>query len=378
MRVALSVSVVQRGKSGVATYVFGLLQGFAKMDSPPEVHLFGLEEDRELFDAWSEFCEWHPIAEVYRPAVRNILWHQVIFPGLLKKLSPDLLHIPSYRRILAVCPCPQMVTIHDMPFHLGNKYDPMRMFYGRVVVPQLALRADRILTVSYATASDVERFCEINRNNIQVVWNGIRHDLFVPPAKSQSRLMETKLGVTAPYFIYLARLEHPAKNHVRLIEAFEIFTQNNQDREYHLVFGGADWHGAEVIHERVSRSPLQKNIHSLGFVAQDELPLWYGQAEALVYPSLFEGFGLPPIEAMATGCPVVSSDRGSLKEVIGDAALVVDPYDLNGMAAALTEVSQWETDRREKIISEGILHAAQFSWERCALQTVSLYQNLNG
>ncbi len=136
-----------------------------------------------------------------------------------------------------------------------------------------------------------------------------------------------RLGQRHPYFIYLARLEHPGKNHVRLIQAFEQFCARNPGLTHELLLGGADWHGAEVIHQRVAASALKGRIREIGFVPKTDLPHWYAGATAMVYPSLFEGFGLPPIEAMACGCPVISSAAGSLGEVVGDAARIIDPLE---------------------------------------------------
>ncbi len=164
------------------------------------------------------------------------------------------------------------------------------------------------------------------------------------PAAEVSAGLE-RLGQTLPYFIYLARLEHPGKNHVRLIEAFESFCAQHPSSPHELLLGGADWHGAEVIHERIAASPCRGRIRALGFVGNDDLPLWYAGAAAMVYPSLFEGFGLPPIEAMASGCPVISSVCGSLGEVVGDAARVVDPLSPADMAEALAELAH---DRRRR------------------------------
>jgi len=178
---------------------------------------------------------------------------------------------------------------------------------------------------------------------------------------------------TRPYFLYLARLEHPAKNHVRLIEAFERFAAAHPGRGEDLIFGGADWHGAEVIHQRIGASRCGDRIRSLGFVGKSDLQALYGGATAMIYPSLFEGFGLPPIEAMACGCPVISSPRGSLREVVGDAAYLIDPEDVGDMAAGLAAAPTTPQDR-ETWRRRGIGHAGKFHWENAARQVVETYR----
>ena len=374
IRVALSTSVVQRGKSGVASYLFGLLDGLREIAAPIELTLLGFEEDEALFSKWLDWCRWEPVAEKWRPAVRNIFWHHTALPGVLKKLRTEVLHIPSYRRIVWRAPVPQVVTVHDCAaFAVSGKYDAARMFYGRHVVSRLARQADQLMAVSHSTATDMERFFKVRAADVKVVWNGIDHRAFFPrPAAEVRRTLADKLEQTRPYFLYLARLEHPGKNHVRLIAAFEKFAAANPDRTEELVFGGADWHGAEAIHARIAASPLRQRIRNLGFVAKEDLPVWYGGATARVYPSLFEGFGLPPVEAMACGCPVVSSPRGSLHEVVGDAARLIDPEDIADMAVALGEMSGSEAVRaawRER----GLERAAQFHWARAATATVESY-----
>lgn len=372
IRVALSTSVVQRGKSGVASYVFGLLDGLRAIDAPVELTLLGLEEDRPLFARWLDWCAWDTVPETWRPAVRNIAWHQTRLRGVLRRVRADVLHIPSYRRIVWRPPVPQVVTIHDCAaFAVRKKYDVARTFYGRRVVAPLARAADEIMTVSRATAVDVERYFQIPARRLKVVWNGIDHTSFRPLGFTDARRMVAeRFQQSAPFFLYLARLEHPGKNHVRLIEAFERYAAENPGRDEHLVFGGADWHGAEAIHERVRTSPLRERIRSLGFVAKDDLPWWYGAATAMIYPSLFEGFGLPPVEAMACGTPVISSTHGALGEVVGDAARLIDPESIADMAVAMKEISTADRDAWSR---KGIAHATQFRWEHTARAVVESY-----
>ena len=374
LRVALSVSVVQRGKSGVASYVFGLLDGLRAIGAPIELTLLGLAEDRPLFEPWLDRCEWEPVDEKWRPAARNIAWHQTLLRPVLRRLRADVLHIPSYRRIVWRPPVPQVVTIHDCAaFAVRGKYDFARMFYGRQVVTRLARQADGLMTVSHATALDVERHFAIAPHCISIVWNGIDHASFHPrPAEETRAFAERKLGAAAaPYFLYLARLEHPGKNHVRLIEAFERFAAENPARAEQLIFGGADWHGAEVIHARIAASPLRARIRNLGFVGKSDLPLWYSGATAMIYPSLFEGFGLPPVEAMACGTPVISSTRGSLGEVVGDAARLIDPEDPADMAAAMAGITP---ATRAEWSGRGIARAGKFRWETAARAVVRSYE----
>lgn len=373
IRVALSTTVAQRGRSGVASYLFGLLDGFAAIDAPVKIILLGLEDDHGLFTRWMDRCEWVAVDESHRGAVRNILWHQTALRGVLRHTHADVLHIPSYRRIVWRSPVPQLVTIHDCAaFAVKGKYDVARMFYGQQVARRLARGADAITTVSQATAADVERHFGIPQSQQTVIWNGIDQGRFYPRPAADIAAFRTRVAQPAPYFLYLARLEHPAKNHVRLIEAFEQFATAHPDRGDHLLFGGADWHGADEIHARIAASPCRERIRCLGFVDDVDLPLWYAGATAMVYPSLFEGFGLPPVEAMACDCPVIASPRGSLAEVVGDGGRLIDPESPADIATALGELT--DPDQQTQWRAAGRARAALFDWRESARQLTQLYQ----
>jgi len=160
MNIAISTSVIQRGKTGVAQYVFALIKAMLAHAGAHEFSLLVLEEDLPLFAFAAGGMKLVTIPEKFRPAARNVLWHQTSLPGWLKSEGIDVLHIPSYRRMLRRAPCATVATIHDLaPFHVSGKYDPARMFYGRVVVRQLARRQDEIIAISGNTARDIERFC---------------------------------------------------------------------------------------------------------------------------------------------------------------------------------------------------------------------------
>jgi glycosyltransferase involved in cell wall biosynthesis len=373
MRVALSVSVIQRGRSGVATYVFGLLEGLRRINADIDLTIIGLADDRLFFEKWLDRFHWVPVPEKFRPAVRNVLWHQTSLRGMLRREKIDVLHIPSYRRIVARPPCPQVVTIHDLAaFAVRGKYDLARMLYGRHAVRWLARQAEVVSAVSHATAADVERYFGLPQSEVPVIWNGIDHDFFKPFPPADVRAALERLGQRKPYFIYLARLEHPGKNHVRLIGAFERFCEAAPDQPHELVFGGADWSGAEAIHRRIAESPCRDRIRSLGFVDKNDLPFWYAGAAAMVYPSLFEGFGLPPVEAMACGCPVLCSDRGSLGEVVGAAAQIIDPDSVELMADALLQ-TVLQPEITAGLRAAGLERAGEFRWEKAAEAVCRLY-----
>lgn len=375
MRIGISTSVIQRGKTGIAQYLFALLRSFESHCDQHEFVLFVFEEDQSFFESQKQCMTLDIVPEKYRPAIRNILWHQTVAPRRARELKLDALLVPSYRRQIWKAPCAKVSVIHDLaPFHVRGKYDLARMFYGRVVVRWITHRQEQVIAVSQNTADDIQRFFGLEESRINVVWNGIDQKRFCLPESRESvgSSIRDKYQLDQPFALYVARLEHPGKNHVRLIEAFSKFKKQTGSNRL-LVFGGSDWSGAEHIHAAIKASPFAKDIRPLGFVPDEDLPGLYQTADMFLYPSLFEGFGFPPIEAMACGTPVICSDKGSLKEVVGDAARIIDPSSIASMETALMEFDQSEEIRRDHR-KRGLQRSRLFSWDKTAKSTLEVIQ----
>ena len=373
MRIGISTSVIQRGRSGVGQYVLALTRALLSCADQHEFTLYVLEEDRALFDFARDRMRLETVPERHRPATRNIAWHHRELPALVREHGLHVLHVPSYRRMLWPRPCALVATIHDLaPFRVPKKYDLLRMIYGRVVVRQLAHRQDHIIAVSRDTARDIARYFRVPSSRVSVIHNGLDHARFTPAGRADaSALLAQRHGLHPPFFLYVARLEHPAKNHARLIAAFNRF-KTERPSPWQLVLCGSDWHGAEIVHDLARRSPYAQDIRLLGFVPDRDLPTWYRAATVMVYPSLFEGFGLPPLEAMACGCPVLASSIGAVSEVCGDAAAKADPLDVADLTRQLSRLAHDEA-LREQLRHAGLARAREFDWRRTATATLNVY-----
>ncbi len=375
MKAGLTATVVQGGRSGVAQYVFSLIRELVKIDDV-DLTVYALEDELPLFEFAKDDCRIVSVSRKAASPVQNIIWHQFELPKLAAAHGLDVIHVPSYRRLVRSASVPTVGTIHDLaPFHVSGKYDMARMFYGRVVVKRLARMQKELIAVSHFTAQDIERFFGIPAAEVTVIHNGIDHHRFKQGAVESSRewMAETH-GVDAPFFLYVSRLEHPGKNHVRLIEAFDLFKRETGG-DWQLVLGGGDWHGSEAIHEAAERSEFSADIRFLGFVPDEDLGEIYRASRCMVYPSLFEGFGLPPVEAMACGTPVISSTRGALEEVVADAALTVDPEDVEDMAKALVRVATDEAFVAD-LTRRGLENADRFHWEKTAAEVAEVYRRV--
>lgn len=374
VRIALSTSVIQRGRSGVGQYVLSLVRALLPVAAGHEFTLFVLEEDLPLFSFAAGSMRLVPVSERHRPPLRDIFWHQAQLPRLALRHGIEVLHVPSYRRMLWPRPCALVATIHDLaPFHVAEKYDRARMFYGRVVARRLARRQDEIVAVSRVTARDVGSLFGIPAERLTVIPNGLDHGRFHPGASAPARAAVcVPRGITGPFFLYVARLEHPGKNHARLIDAFNRF-KSATGLPWRLVLAGGDWHGAATIRELVRASPFACDIILPGFVAPSDLPDWYRAADVFVFPSLYEGFGLPPVEAMACACPVLSSASGALEETVGGAAGHLEPLDAEQIQAQMTRAA---TDRgwRGDLQARGLARAREFDWGSTAQATLGVYE----
>ena len=375
MKVLLSAGMIQGGRSGVGRYVIAL--GEALVREQPSVDLFvaGLDADRALFP-WLRDDRWIPIPARMSGGATNLLWHQVSLNKVVKRLKIDLVHIPSYRRMMWSCAVPQVATIHDCaPFILREKYDHLRGFFGRVIVPMIARRVQRVIAVSETTGKDVVRWMKVPAAKVTVVPNGIDHLMFRPPAAEAFAEFRQRKNLTQPFFLYVARLEHPAKNHLRLIRAFESLARSGAFSG-HLILPGAPWHGSEVVEQAVANSPFRDRIRLEGFVDNADLPLWYAAAEALVFPSLMEGFGLPLLEAQACGTRIACADSTSLPEVAGPAGILFNGLDESSIAAAMARLATMDDDERRQRESEGIQWAGGFTWSAHAAAATKIYQDV--
>jgi glycosyltransferase involved in cell wall biosynthesis len=304
-----------------------------------------------------------------RPVVR-IFWEQVVQPFALQKERVDLLHALAFVTPL-LSPCPSVVTIYDLSFLLyPGSFKRSKRFYLSLFTRLSARRARRIIAISESTKRDVVRLLGVPHEKVEVVYCGIG-EAFRPLAENQVAAFRSERGLPEHFILFVGTIE-PRKNVTRLIEAFA-HLQTCTLANLKLVIGGAKGWFYEDVFARVEELGLEGQVMFPGYIPVSELPLWYNAAELFVYPSLYEGFGLPPLEAMACGTPVVASNTSSLPEVVGGAGLTVDPLDVEGLAEAMRRVLSDEALRWE-MRERGLQRARGFSWTRTARETVQVYR----
>jgi glycosyltransferase involved in cell wall biosynthesis len=233
-----------------------------------------------------------------------------------------------------------------------------------------AARADRIIAISEATRQDIIRHLRVPADRVERIYCGVE-SRFQPVENGQLRDFREQRGLERGFILYLATIE-PRKNLIRLIDAYaELRRRGATDRPLVLA-GGPGW-GVESIVRHVHEAGVEDSVRFVGFVPEPEMPLWYNAADLFVYPSEYEGFGLPALEALACGTPVVASNRSSLPEVVGDAGVLVDPTDTGAMADAMQRVLEDER-LQSRLSAAGPEQARPFTWRRMAEETLAVYR----
>ena len=371
MRVGFTTSGCDGGRSGIGQYATHLLKHLRRLSSEIELDVLHIAHEHSAFELAHH--EGPPLPRWLRQPVLNVAWHQLGLPRWSRRRRHDVLFLPAAnRRVPLWSPCPTVGTVHDLSsLHVPGKYDPARTFYITRVLPRLLRGLTRVITVSDSTKRDLVEFARVPEERISVIPLGVDTSVFFPrdPAVCGRRLHRL-YGIRSPYLLYISRIEHPGKNHVRLIEVFERLKATT-GIPHQLVLVGGDCERADEVHALARRSSAAADILFTGFVPNAAIPDLYGGAEMFVFPSLYEGFGLPILEAMACGTPVACAGVSSLPEVAGDAALLFDPHDSANMADIITYILT-DQSARETCIARGLSRARNFSWSDTAARTLEV------
>jgi glycosyltransferase involved in cell wall biosynthesis len=356
-------------QSGVSSYIRHLVRGLAGVPGFGEALVY-LPSTDPLPDLppVPHLQSRVPLVPLRRPAQR-ILWEHTLFPFVLWKDRVDLLHA-TMNVAPWWSPCPVVVSIMDLAYMRYPHVHPRgRRLYLTAFTRLTVRRARAIITISRFTRDEIVRLLHVPAERIHVTPLGVDSNMRPLPA-NQVESFRQQRGLPERYLLYLGNIE-PRKNLPRLVQAYA----QVRDLGVPLVLAGPRGWSYSALFQTVETLGLSEQVLFPGFVAQEELPLWYNGATALLYLSLYEGFGLPPLEAMACGTPVLVSNAASLPEVVGDAGLQVSPDDVDGMAAALQRLVQ-DAGLRQDLHQRGLERARGFSWERTAQETAALYQRL--
>jgi glycosyltransferase involved in cell wall biosynthesis len=376
MRIAISTATVNKiEKDGLGCHIGKLLTNLQRIDKSNEYYLFLPTFHKDIFKITgsnSFRIKKISLGKLLMNPIVNLFWHMVVYPIRVKLVSANVLHLPEYRRIPLFKPCSIVLTIHDMAtYRIINKYDKFRMFYHKTVLPFLLRKVDKIITVSENSKADIIRFLNVPKEKVTVIYNGVDTDFF-PRNRSVCRERLGKYTLPEEFILYVARLEHPGKNHVRLLQAFKKLKENTH-LPHKLVLAGARSFRHTVIFETIKKLQLEKVVFFTGYFPDEDLPLLYNLADLFVFPSLYEGFGIPVLEAMASGVPVVASNKSSIPEVVGEAGVLFDPLNAHDIADSMIRVLT-DTGLYKSMIEKGFKQVKSFSWMKMAISTLEIYK----
>ena len=374
MRIAIDYTPGIAQRAGIGRYTRSLVQALTEIDTEDTFTLFSSEPPREAYG--------FPTASNVQPRViaignraATILWQRLNLPIPAEVAfgRADVLHGPDFILPPALG-VPRVVTIHDLAFLTNPECaEPNLVEYLRAVVPRSLQRADRIIAVSQRTADDLVERLRVPRDKIHVIHLGIDRAFTSAHDSEAERRLRERLGITQPFILAVGTIE-PRKNYRSLIAAFAKATREPNGPPLMVIAGRTGWL-YDGAFQAVDDFDVRKRVVFLDFIPDEDLPTLYQAATALAMPSIYEGFGIPIIEAMASGTPVICSDAGPLPEVAGDAALIVPVSSLDALADALYRVAT-DASLRRSLTDRGLARAQRFSWTEAARAHLTVYREV--
>ena len=354
-------------RSGVGNYSARLLAAQLKLASDRQYLLYSNRPLDKLEPALAGAQQ----IPGYLPRSRW-LWMQMMLPGIINRTNPDICHFTNALAPLWVKK-PYVLSIYDATLFLYSRYHPRtRLLAIRLMLPLVVRRAAAVITISQSARADLLKILNIPAEKIHIVYGAApSHFERVTDLGELARIRQ-KHALPEQFLLYVGTLE-PRKNLNRLVRAFgRLKTQGNPHK---LVLAGPWGWSMNGFHQQIEELGLKDSVQMLGYIPAEDLPALYSLATLFVFPSLYEGFGLPPLEAMACGTPVLSSKNSSLEEICGDAAHLVDPLNEESLFEGLRQVLA-DSNLRQEMGAFGRNRAKEFSWERAARETTAVYDKV--
>jgi glycosyltransferase involved in cell wall biosynthesis len=371
VRVLLDVSAVPTRPVGAGVYTIAIARGLAARDDVDLV-LLTRRADTERWPAIAPGAELHALAPNRRPA--RLVWEQAAGPGIARRLRPDVWHAPHYTMPLR-SKIPTVVAIHDLTFFDHPEWhERSKVVYFRRMMTAAAARADAIITGSHDAADRLRARLRPSAE-IVVIHHGVDHERFASGAdEAADRAALARHGISAPYIAFASTIE-TRKDVPTLVRAFARIAAARPD--VRLVLAGGDGWGVAEARAAIASSGVATRVLRPGYLDDATLAALFRRAAAVAYPSLAEGFGMPALEALASGAPLVTTSGSSLDEIVGDAALLVPPADAPALAAALARLLEDEA-LAKRLRAAGPTRAATFTWERSIDAHVEVYRRTVG
>jgi glycosyltransferase involved in cell wall biosynthesis len=376
--VKIAIDIRRMTEFGVGTYTRNIVRALSRLDQQNEYFLIGPPEKVAEISSLSPNFQTVPLLEADNTA-KGYLGCRAI----LKRLGCDLVHIPHLFWFPRTLPCPYVMTVHDLLEHMygARQSSGLKRSLHFQLTRRVLRGAERILAVSNFTKNEVEKVFGIASHRVEVIHNAIDpRFLHGHATESDRQFLAERYQITHPFLLYAGRIS-PHKNLVRIIEAFSALKAELEKEEMYpdlkLIIIGDELSKHPDLRRTVVRGGVQNDVRFLGFVPIDVLRIFYDAAKVFVFPSLYEGFGLPPLEAMAHGTPVLISNASSLPEVVGNAAVMVNPENVFEIMRGLHRVLL-DHALREKLKQRGYAQVQKFSWDESARKILAVYEDVAG
>lgn len=373
MKVAIS-GYVGNKLTGIGRVLINVLQELA-IQYPEDIYYVFKNYDFKDYDSLSiynniKLIDVHVSKE---SGFRNILWHQYLFQKLIKKYSCDVAYIPNFTLLLWKV-VPTIVTIHDLiEYNVEDKFSKLRMFYRKKICdPLMANRSDYILTVSKSSYNDIKKYLKVPESKLSITPNATDKSFFKKYEKNEVLALINKFELCyKKYLLFVGTIDHPGKNIITVIDTYFKLRSENKLQNYKLVIIGKNGFNSHVIYDHVNSSAYKADVIFTGYLPDQDLPKIYAGASVMLYLSLFEGFGLPVLEAMSCATPVICPNTSCFPEIVEDLDICVCPTDINSVS-----------DKIEKILSDDVYYkklsnscyekSLKYSWS----ETAKLYHNV--
>lgn len=355
--------------SGVSEYTLNLIQNILKLDSENDYRLFyNSAHDISGYMPKFEQPNCKVIKFNYPNKILNYIGFKLLrLPKIDKLLGVDVFFMPHINFMAVSGKTKTVLTVHDLSFlRYGEFFSWRKNFWHRMLnVKKMVRQADEIIVISESTKNDIVELYGIDQAKIEVVYSGIGEEFrLIDKADQRLKEIKEKYGLPEKFIFFLGTIE-PRKNLEGLILAYDQLRAKNPGLDHGLAIAGGKGWKSDNIFKAWEKSPYKNDIKFLGYIDRKDKPYLYNLASLFVYPSFYEGFGFPPLEAFASGVPVVASFSSSLPEIIGDAGLMADPYDASSLSLAMEEVLG-NNELKEDLVRKGFERVKKFSWVKTA------------
>lgn len=370
MKIGIDARMYGSGFTGIGRYTYELVKNLAEMDTENEYVIFLRKEAYTKFSIPNE-----RFTKVLADFPHYSFAEQISFLSLLNKAKLDLMHFTHFNAPIFYNK-PYIVTIHDLTlsFFPGKKMNNfIRRFAYRLVMKTVTKKAKKIITVSENTKKDLQKIFNVPEDHIKIIYNGVNPEFSEKSETSRPDLMK-KLGLQKPYFLYTGVW----RNHKNVTGLIKAFAELNQElgNQYDLVITGRHNPSYKEIPDIIKEMKLEDSVHLVGMVSEDDLKALYQYALAYVFPSFYEGFGLPPLEAMQCGTPVAASNTSAVPEICGEGnALFFDPYNVSDIKEKMRSIAT-DASVRQNLVNNGFERVKFFSWEKMTGEVLGVYKTI--